>query len=98
MQEITTKFPQQSIDDLKQVKPWSISTQAKIFQTISDLLRVGFSVRHAIRFCEVLYKPQMADYVGSTNAHAGYTVVKPLNPSWMIKSGCSCVWRKNMVS
>ncbi|HBF76024.1 MAG TPA: hypothetical protein DDW71_12305 [Lactobacillus sp.] len=81
MQEITTKFPQQSIDDLKQVKPWSISTQAKIFQTISDLLRVGFSVRHAIRFCEVLYKPQMADLRWiNEHLHAGYTVSQTFEP------------------
>ncbi len=80
MQEITTKFPQQSIDDLKQVKPWSISTQAKIFQTISDLLRVGFSVRHAIGFAKSCINRKWLIYVGSTNTHAGYTVSQTFEP------------------
>lgn len=81
MPEIISRFPQRTSSDLKPDKPWSISTQAKIFQTISDLLRVGFSVRHAIRFCEVLYKPQKADLCRiNDQLHAGYTVSQTFEP------------------
>lgn len=81
MQEETVKFQNQSTEDLKRVKPWSITIQAKIFRTISDLLLVGFSVRHAVRFCEVLYKQQMADLRWINHQlHAGYTVSQTFEP------------------
>ncbi|GAX03735.1 competence protein ComGB [Secundilactobacillus pentosiphilus] len=81
MQEEISKSLTPSFSDLKQVKPWSIRTQAKIFRTISDLLLVGFSVRHAIRFCEVLYKPQLADLRWiNEQLHSGYMVSQTFEP------------------
>ncbi|WP_203649164.1 type II secretion system F family protein [Secundilactobacillus yichangensis] len=81
MQEEAVKFQNQSISDLAEVKPWSITIQARIFRTISDLLLVGFSVRHAVQFCEVLYKQQLADLRWiNTQLHAGYTVSQTFEP------------------
>ena len=81
MQDTATKFQQPSTSGLKPVKPWSISTQANIFRTVSDLLLVGFSVRHAIQFCETLYQPQKRDlHVINEQLHAGYTVSQTFEP------------------
>lgn len=81
MQEETVKLQQQPMNNIKRGKPWSISTQASIFRTVSDLLLVGFSVRHAIQFCEVLYKQQMTDLRWiNEQLHAGYTVSQTFEP------------------
>ncbi|ANZ62278.1 hypothetical protein AYR62_07685 [Secundilactobacillus paracollinoides] len=45
----------------KKVKPWPAKFQADVFQMVSDLLKVGFSVRHAFKFCEVVFKTHLAD-------------------------------------
>ncbi|WP_252898924.1 type II secretion system F family protein [Secundilactobacillus odoratitofui] len=44
----------------KRVKAWPVKVQAEVFQVISDLLVVGFSVRHAIEFCELIFIKQQA--------------------------------------
>ncbi|MTV83230.1 type II secretion system F family protein [Secundilactobacillus folii] len=65
----------------KTVKPWSISVQANIFRVVSDLLGVGFSVRHALQFCEVLFKQQTKDLnLINAQLQAGLSVSSAFEP------------------
>ncbi|WP_282802373.1 type II secretion system F family protein [Secundilactobacillus kimchicus] len=55
------KLASQSPIDSRKAKQWPIRFQAEIFKLMSDLLTVGFSVHHAVRFCEVLFAKHLDD-------------------------------------
>ncbi|WP_056949055.1 type II secretion system F family protein [Secundilactobacillus odoratitofui] len=60
MPNALTKLVSKPMTSSKRVKAWPVKVQAEVFQVISDLLVVGFSVRHAIEFCELIFIKQQA--------------------------------------
>lgn len=68
-------------NSLKKVKPWPTKFQAEVFQLVSDLLNVGFSVRHAFRFCEVVFKHHLSDLkMINAQLQAGHSISSTFEP------------------
>lgn len=65
----------------KRVKPWPVAFQASVFQLVSELLTVGFSIRHALSFSELIFKRQLQDlrYINS-QLRLGVTVSQAFEP------------------
>lgn len=81
MRKIINGSQQKQDNALKSVKPWSINVQARVFQIVSDLLAVGFSVRHALQFCEILFQRQGADlHLINEQLQGGVTVSTAFEP------------------
>lgn len=58
-----------------------MSTQASIFCVVSDLLTVGFSIRHALQFCEVIFTRHLgALHQINTDLDTGKTVSAAFTP------------------
>ncbi|KZL36674.1 type II secretion system F family protein [Secundilactobacillus collinoides] len=75
------KSQQQPSTVSKKVKPWPAKFQAEVFQLVSDLLNVGFSVRHAFRFCEVVFKHHLSDLkVINAQLQAGKSISGTFDP------------------